>query len=459
MNKRWICFFFLISCLPAFSLKAEEGISENDLFSDEPVVVDSRKVEETSISSNMDKERTTLSGNIYNRTLYDMQRKWVRGDAAPSVNQFFTYLEGNIFLDVRLRKGIKAFVDLSAYYSPQGQVNTVEYSQVQFTNNGIKTNKVSLLETVNTVVLFKEFFVDANIRKAVYLRTGKQVLQWGRGYFWNPTDLINVEKRRFLEMDRYREGTFGTKIHVPFGSSVNIYGFLDYSDVRTFNDLAVAGKVEFIIVNTEIAFSSWTKEHYLPLYGFDFSTRLLTLDLYGESSFSYGENRNKLRIVREEVPFIGNVTRYIAYREKNKWIPKVTLGLTRSFDWTIPDRITVTGEFFYNHSGYYENMLEDRETAQYFTASGFYEANYYSVYYGALFITVNRIFIDELSLSLNGIGNFNDKSYILSTGLNYNPTYNFTISLLVSGYMGNGNREYTKSGNALSAEIDTAINF
>jgi hypothetical protein len=37
----------------------------------------------------------------------------------------------------------------------------------------------------------KEFFIDTNLRQKVYFRMGKQVLKWGQGYFWNPSDLLH----------------------------------------------------------------------------------------------------------------------------------------------------------------------------------------------------------------------------------------------------------------------------
>ena len=53
------------------------------------------------------------------------------------------------------------------------------------------------IENQDTTLLIKEVFVDFNLANTVYFRAGKQVLKWGTGYFWNPTDLINIEHRSF----------------------------------------------------------------------------------------------------------------------------------------------------------------------------------------------------------------------------------------------------------------------
>lgn len=449
---------FLLNGPPDFLLAGQE-LDENELFSDENTVVDSREVIRPSVASNAEKESTAFSGNIYNVTTYDMKRSWVQGRSSPEANTFFTYLEGNALLDIRLRKGIKAFVDLSAYYSPQGRMNVLDLKEVQFTNNRIGTNRVTYLEEVKTVVILKEFFLDTVIARKIYLRAGKQVLQWGRGYFWNPADLINRDRKSFLEMEKYREGVFGTKVHVPFGTTANVYGFLDFTDAAGISSMAASGKLEFLVYNTEAAFSSWAGKGSEPVYGFDFSTRVFTMDFYGEMSASPGERKPRLKIERTPVMPGMILTNYSAVQESGRWKGRFCLGLSRSFDWTIPDRILVTGEFYYNGEGYAGDMLEDPKTRSYFLSGGFYEANEYGLYYGALFITINRIFIEELSLNLSGLANFSDQSMLLSALLNYSPTYNFNFGFGLIGAAGGADREYTMSGNSLSLQLTASIDF
>ncbi len=61
----------------------------------------------------------------------------------------------------------------------------------------------------------KEFFADGNYKYKVYVRFGKQNLKWGRGYLWNPTDLISQDRKDFGDMDARREGVYGLKMHIP----------------------------------------------------------------------------------------------------------------------------------------------------------------------------------------------------------------------------------------------------
>jgi hypothetical protein len=131
-----------------------------------------------------------------------------------------------------------------------------------------------LKNMLSTELNFKEVFLDFNIAQRVYFRLGKQVLQWGRNYFWNPTDLLNVEQKDFFNMSDYRDGAMGIKMHIPFGTAVNIYGFLDIGDEAKPEDFGIAGKVEFVLGRSEFGLSAWAKQGYVPVYGFDFSSRI-----------------------------------------------------------------------------------------------------------------------------------------------------------------------------------------
>jgi hypothetical protein len=102
--------------------------------------------------------------------------------------------------------------------------------------------------------------MDFNLKNKIYFRTGKQVLQWGRCYLWNPTDFVNIDKQTFLTRIGYREGTNGIKLHIPFGTKYNFYNFLNFTDAQEFGDQSLASKFEFLIENTEMAFSVFTKK-------------------------------------------------------------------------------------------------------------------------------------------------------------------------------------------------------
>jgi hypothetical protein len=436
--KKW--FVILIVVFMAPFILAEE-FDEDDFFSDEDVIVESDEIMDESIGEEMEKESVGLTGEMGSSFIYSMTRDFFLGDQGIAENPFAVQISGDLLLDVRLMKGIKAFADMGVTYLPQGE--TVAYPV--FNTAGFPLGYC--LENLDTLICLKEFFIDVNIARAVYFRVGKQVLQWGTGYFWNPTDVINIEKRNFFDMDALREGVYGLKLHIPFGTVVNLYGFLDMGDAEVLPDIAVAGKAEFLFFNTELSLSLWAKDGYFPVFGMDVTSRLFDIDLRGEFSISYGDNQHKLDIDGGDIDM------------SDEWAPRCMLGFSAFFDlFDVEDRLSIEGEFYYNHNGYDECMFDDEAVRNAFLA-GYYIPNSYGKYYGVLFITVNRFIVSDLVFAINVLGNFNDLSFLVSTGLVWNPVHNFTAVWTIHTALGEENREYTFSGNAVVLELSLGIRF
>jgi len=352
-------------------------------------------------------------------------------------------MTGNLLLDARLKKGIKGFANLEVEYTP---------------------------DTGKTQYWLRELFIDLNYKNKLYFRTGKQVLQWGRCYFFNPTDLINVEKKSFIDKIGSREGAYGLKMHIPFGTKANIYTFIDTGKADNADTLAGAYKFEWLMGETEMALAVWGKKGFLPVYGYDISTRLFKIDISGELSLTYGDN---YPVMNENAGSL--------YLEKtsDEWVPRAALGLSKSFDLgDVQDKISVTVEGYYNHRGYEENILDDSgiylydrpvvvddtmipmgPKAAYFYGNGLYEPNNFGKYYLAMFTTVSKFISSDISLNINGIANMSDSSAIISTGLSYSDINDLSASFSVSSYLGNDNREYTFAGNAMDIRFTVGIIF
>lgn len=414
---------FLLVSLISFPVLAQgtddEIFNEDDLFSDTETVVDAEVMTDESIAEETERPGISFSGSLYNRNHYYTKRdEYLLKD--PFVDDDDIYigdLTVNILTDARFKRGIKAFAnaDIVCTY---GDVDESD----QF---------------------LREIFFDFNVNRAVYFRLGKQYLKWGRNFFWNPSDLINVEKQDFLDPDKNLEGTRGVKIHVPFGTKYNIYGFVNIEEAGTFEDVAWSGKFEFLAGDTEMAFSAWYKKGFEPVYSYDFSTRLFRMDIQGEMSISHGENQDTLLRV---IDSSGNVSYTTAWK-KNNWSPKASIGFTKTYDlFDINDRITIRGEFYYNHSGYSFNVFEDQQACLTLLGAGLYEPNHVSRYYASIFTTIQRFILTDAVFSLNAISNLTDGSGILYTSFSYNPWFDFYIDLTASFAVGDGRDEYTFSG-------------
>ncbi|HMD68352.1 MAG TPA: hypothetical protein VKF42_05675, partial [Chitinivibrionales bacterium] len=393
------------------------------------------------------KRGTTIGGEIIAAATGVATRDWLHGYHAADT-YLASLLVGNLLLDARLLDNVKAYGNGEVDYSPSA-------------------------DTVG--VSLRELFMDANINRKVYFRAGKQVLQWGRCYLWNPTDLINVEKKPFIDKIGSREGTYGVRVHAPFGTKMNLYSFVNLNSVDRVDKTAAALKFEFLAGGTEMAFSLWGKENRTPVAGYDFSTQAFNINFYGEATISNGNNTPKMREFNG-VLYIDTVS--------YGWTPCVSLGFNRLFDFfDIKDGITVGAEVFYDGGGYSGNVFADNQTFLYRDSvmvvvpnlapvkvgsgdkktfllyNGLYEPNYHSRYYAAVFTGINRFLLSDLTFNLNALANFEQRCGIVSGSFSYTTLSNLTFGVTVDGYLGAANTEYTFWGGACDARLSVGVRF
>lgn len=435
----------------------EFTMTEEELFSG-PSVVDASGLERGSVASNLDRESVSFSGLIRSTSSWRLRRDWFDGPSSWADNPLATALLAEAYLDVRLRKGVKAFVDLGVLYSPDPVPNLKVLTELTQGPTGVGERRRVFREDLRTVLVFKEFFLDANILRTVYLRAGKQVLQWGRGYFWNPTDLLNIEAKTFLDMDRNREGTYGLKTHIPFGTAVNLYGFADLKDAQRPDRTAGAAKLEVLLGRTELALSAWAKKGFRPVYGFDLSSRLLGFDLWAELATSEGANRPRVRL-QETTTFLGPVRTFVEERTADQ-VFEASLGLGRAFDIVTPERLRVILEAYWNSDGYDRPMFGARDSAgRTFADYGYYRPAACNRFYSAAFLTFAKFFHQDLTASASALANWDDLSATLSLGLNWNPVYNFTVALSVAGLVGKPDSEFGHADHAVIPRLDLTVVF
>jgi roadblock/LC7 domain-containing protein len=444
----------LFAVLIVFSgVIAQEQVDENALFADSSSVVDSAAVVNTQAARDDAKEKNSVgwSGEVNAFVTPSVSRDWFDDPELSGVG-FPSRVVANGLFDVRLVKGAKAFVDLEAAYVPVASYDMARSTGMSGADSG-------------TVVNIPEFFIDANYHKKVYVRVGKQVLQWGSCFLWNPTDFVNVERKTFLQKMGHREGTYGLRLHIPYKTLFNFYSFLDANDAATADALAAAAKAEVLVGRTEMSLSMRVKKNMKPMFGFDCSTQLFTVQIAGEVSMRNGEDMNTLDLNDTTITDMGDT-----------WIPRASVNLMKFFPvGGVADRLTISTEFYYNHAGYAPNVFSGgvidysrilntllakantkNDTT---TVMGLYEANSYSKYYGMFSASLSRFIVSDMTYTCSVIGNFSQASYMLSTGIDYRSLQNFLFSFYLNAFLGKKNTEYTFSNNALMAQIRTGIVF
>ena len=452
MRTRFLPVAFVIFSFFIYGYGKNLTIDENELFSDTSSLVQSSEIVNITPKKKKRRKVTYFNGIINSAFFGNVNRHWYDDPDSNNI-KLTNFIVGNFMLDFRLPHSNKGFVNLEVPYSPSYNYSTwYNYS--------------SLFQ-------LREMFIDGNIGRKIYLRVGKQVLQWGRCRLWNPTDLINVEKKLFIPKIGYREGAYGLRTHIPFGTTLNLYGFLDTKSLSSFDSLATALKFEFLIQNTEMSLSLWAKPNNNLVAGYDVSTRIAGFDIVGELSVSEAANTYSVIALNDTL-----------MKEKSGGLQtKACVDVGRKFNFLdFPDNLSMTLSFYFNSSGYDENMFTDTTRYQFkdslypLETFGFlpvgagtkkefllghnlYEQHNYSKYYGALFTQIDRVFISGLSGIVNIVTNLQQSSWIFSGGLSYASLHEFFAGILVSAYVGKENTEYTFDNRALAVQINVGMTF
>lgn len=451
--KKYTLFIVLIVSV-LFSLFAEE-IEEDALFSDTALSIIDSNTLKAQFLNNPDTIKTSFSGEIRSIGESSFSRDYFKNFNHKEIT-LYPLMFGELSLDVRLPAGIKSLVTSEIYYSP-------------------------LIVDSYTFKL-PEFFVDFNLQKKVYIRAGKQLLQWGRGFFWNPTDMVNIEKKPFIQKIGAREGTFGVKTHIPFGTKYNIYSFIDLNKSQSIDSVAGAFRIETLTKiggGTETGIAFWGKRGRVPVGGFDISTTILSWSINGEMSITSGENYKTIDPQRSSV-ITGNAEDpFLTFTTYGKRpVIRSSIGFLKAFDFLeVDDRLLVVGEFYFNQIGDNGNIFEKykiKEKLKEISTRGdttvllqlsnnkltdLFEFNSIAKYYGAFFITLSKFIVSEMSLQLNGLFNFNHKCAIITCGINYLSLHNFSFDCLLSTYLGPEESEYTFTNSGASLRVTAGMSF
>lgn len=331
----------------------------------------------------------------------------IKGEKVKYTDKISSLITGNFFLDIRSEKGTKAYGSFE-----------------------VSKNANSNIDSDGSIAT-KELFVDFNFNNKSYLRVGQQNLAWGRGYFFNPTDLVNYEKKNLENLSEVRQGSFGIKLHIPRGVSKNFYAYVNLDNVVEPKDLALNLKYEFLVKNSEYSASLFLKKDYQPELGLDYSSGIGGANIFAEALIVKGNDykhydKGTIDTLDDEL------------------VIKASLGYQKSFDYKDEDnKITLIQEFYYNSIGYdsknigkdYDVFIED--AYELFTP---YDFAYYYLFNN---LSINEFLSDDLTLNLSTISSLSDNSHSIKANLDYKIQEKLSLSGSYSINIGEDYREMT----------------
>jgi hypothetical protein len=330
----------------------------------------------------------TVGGSLSLRFQY----AWADEHAAGQANLLSSPSRLYLFLDARPSERLRAFARGRLTYD--------------FTLQDGRDGSGLPAEALGTAL--DELWLKADIGQVVYLTLGRQPVRWGSGRFWNPTDVLNAQRRDPLAFLDERVGPTLVKLHFPVESlGWNLYAVASLDNAKGPEDIGGALRGEFLFGPVELAASlGYRKDRPLKL-GLDASCGVWLLDLRLEAAVTYDERAPhwKGRFAPEAPVFPTAEVR------DTRWIPQVTAGLEVQIQYSDEDYFILGAEYFFNDMGYPGAELYDWLLLETFQGRGgfspFYLGRHYAAGYLVLLYPGSW---NDTVITLSGLGNLSDRT-------------------------------------------------
>ncbi len=369
-------------------------------------------------------------------------------------DQLVPDLKGTLYFDARPDPNFRVFGKLYATYPFQNTTDITYLDSTQTAQN--------LHIAIPNINLF-ELYSDFNYKNTVYFRVGKQVVNWGVGYFFSPADVISLAPIDPQNPTIEREGPVALKTNIPFAEVDNLYLYLianqAFASRGTFrvNDVAVAPKAEFVIGGYEIGVGGYYQRNQRPKAMLTATGSIGKIGVFGEAVLSKGADKTLVRAVS------AGSQSYETYTDTTSPYFSGTVG----FNYTQPDwHVTLYGQYYYNGQGYADSNLVNQ-------AYNLYAAQQLGIphtgpdlvpqdlqqpgrNYGAAVANWSNINDSNVTLSVFWEGNFSDGSGVVSPSVSYAPFDHMTLTAATHVSYGADNTEFVRTGR-MSVSIGASL--
>lgn len=314
----------------------------------------------------------------------------------------------------------------------------------------------------------REAFVDAAFADWLWLRAGKQVLQWSRCQLWTPSDLVNVEAPRLQQRLGAREGVTGVRAHVPLGAQFNLYGFADLHGVQTPSDIAMVGRMEFTLPHTEVGLGVRQQDGKRTVPAIDLSTGFDRWQLAAEAAWLAPGTLTDVKI--------DSFASLVAVDART---PQISVGLSRPFDALgQTDRLRLGAEGFWNPQGVAGNAFQPLASVRYRMPlvlgldtiregpaaalrvfGGGMRPYQIGRWYVMAYANLDKAPFVSSSARITAIGNLSDNSWLGLLEWSWQSLHGLTAGVSASMPFGSYPGEFTWTSEAVSLRADLGIRF
>ncbi len=276
-------------------------------------------------------------------------------------------------------------------------------------------------ESTSTQVF--ELFSDFSWNDSLYLRFGKQTINWGVGYFYSPANIMNLQQIDPTDPTAQLEGPVALRALVPIkGTQHNLWGYAVFdSATMKPEDTALAAKAELVFGGWELGLGGYYKKDD-PIRGMVTAVgSIRDISLFGEATVSRGSSRTWVTKVLSLDPPVATTT-----TDDTSIFFKGTAGFRYS---NSTDNWSLLAQYLYDGEGYANADREARidetnvllvpgsETvySQYLKALIYNSGRHYA----ALSYSKSKFLVDDLTVSLFAMGNLSDFSVYIKPSLSY----------------------------------------
>jgi hypothetical protein len=272
------------------------------------------------------------------------------------------------------------------------------------------------------ILKIEELYTDTTLGGDVFIRTGKQTLNWGVGYFFSPANLLNLTRVDPQNPEEELVGPVSLKVNRPFKEN-NLYAYaIVPENVQEIEDLSLAAKYEWVVGRSEIGFGSVAHQDQ----GLSGMTTW-TMSIYDFSFFAEGV----LQYQWDE-GFDANL--------EESFYPQATLGISYVWEADESERsFSVTGQYYYNG-------------AEGAVPAPAYGGEHYAALRGRFSFT------DTLSFEAFWLGGMTDGSGLIEPSLHLDLSEELRISARLPYTYGQAGDEFTPpTGETVGLTLDFSL--
>jgi len=304
-------------------------------------------------------------------------------------------------------------------------------------------------------VTLREMFADTNVSDTVFLRAGKQAVNWGVGYFYSPANVINLETVDPENPEEELLGPLAVRAHLPLGTT-NFYAYTILEDFDGEAEPRYAAMGQFLAGNVEVSLGG-IYQWDAPWAGvLTATTAIGDVSLFGEAVVEGDVDRNF--VVEDEAAPMG-----ITSEAADGLYYSATAGF--NYLWNSDDEncsILLLGQYYYNGLGYADQTVITDNPAgvgTLITAGDVTTADLMSPgrHYGAASLSLTDVCDTGLTPSVFWMGNLADGSGRVNTGLSYKGIDNLIFSLSWGRSYGDEGMEFSPDG--VNDSISLSISF